>query len=427
MKLQQRAERLLDGAGEAAEGVAGMSPQDISNLIHELRVHQIELKVQNDELRRIQAELEKARDRYVHLYDFAPTGYFTVDGRGVILEANLTAAAMLGRQRAALVGEMFSRFIHRKDQDTWYLHRKHLLETGDFQSFPLRLLKNDCAELCVNLECLRVEDSQSELPQIRIAVVDITALKQAEEALKQLNETLEQRVFDRTEVAEARARQLCRLTAELALTEERERRRLAGILHDHLQQLLVGIRFSLDTLTGYVATDRKHALDMAYNLLAESIETSRSITAELSPPILYQNGLVAGLEWLCRWMQEKHGFSVELQMEPDIPAAQENTTVVLFQSVRELLFNAVKHSGVNSAKVVLSKDGSDRIRLLISDAGKGFDPDRTLASSEKKGGFGLISIRERMEFLGGRFEAESTPGKGTSITLIGPVEGSEAI
>ncbi|RJQ63567.1 MAG: PAS domain S-box protein [Desulfobacteraceae bacterium] len=244
----------------------------------------------------------------------------------------------------------------------------------------------------------------------------------AEEALWDLNEKLELQVTERTKLAESRAKQLARLTSELSLAEERERRRLAEVLHEHLQQLLVGVRLNLDALSSHVYGEKKPALDTALQLICDSIHTSRSITAELSPPILYQAGLVSGLKWLSRWKQEKYGFTVDLQVEPENIPLKEDMIVILFRSVRELLLNAVKHSGVNSAKVSLSKNGSDCLRIVVSDAGKGFNPNQIWEISEKQNGFGLFSIRERLEFLGGRLEIESAPGKGASFTLIAPVE-----
>jgi signal transduction histidine kinase len=242
----------------------------------------------------------------------------------------------------------------------------------------------------------------------------------AEEALWDLNEKLELQVTERTKLAESRAKQLARLTSELSLAEERERRRLAEVLHEHLQQLLVGVRLNLDALSGHVYGEKRPILDTARQLICDSIQTSRSITAELSPPILYQAGLVSGLKWLSRWKQEKYGLTVDLQVEPENITLKEDMIVILFRSVRELLLNVMKHSGVNSAKVSLSEDGSDCLRIVVSDAGKGFNPDQIWESSVKQNGFGLFSIRERLEFLGGRLEIESAPGKGASFTLIAP-------
>jgi len=118
-------------------------------------------------------------------------------------------------------------------------------------------------------------------------------------------------------------------------------------------------------------------------LISESIQSSRSITAELSPPILYQNGLPAGLNWLARSMQEKYGFAVELKLE-DFVISQQDLIIVLFQSARELLFNTLKHSGVKSAIVALVKNGSDRIELVVSDAGKGFDECFSIRNSGRR-------------------------------------------
>ena len=106
-----------------------MSAGDMAKTIHELRVHQIELKMQNEELRRIHEELEEARDRYSNLYDFAPVGYLTVNDGGIIEEANLTFATLMGMERSAFVGRPFSRFVQRKDQDVYYLRYKYLIES----------------------------------------------------------------------------------------------------------------------------------------------------------------------------------------------------------------------------------------------------------------------------------------------------------
>ncbi|TVR03317.1 MAG: PAS domain-containing protein [Desulfovibrionales bacterium] len=121
------------------------SPEAIQQMFHELRVHQIELEMQNEELRTAQAEIEAGRARYFDLYDLAPVGYVTVSEKGLILEANLTAATLLGLSRGVLVRQRISRFILKEDQDIYYLHRKTLFETGEPQEWELRLMKPDGA------------------------------------------------------------------------------------------------------------------------------------------------------------------------------------------------------------------------------------------------------------------------------------------
>jgi signal transduction histidine kinase/FixJ family two-component response regulator len=240
--------------------------------------------------------------------------------------------------------------------------------------------------------------------------------------LRASRDKLEERVRERTEELRRRADQLSVLASELTLAEERQRRRLAEILHDHLQQLLVGAKLNLESISGYIPKEQQQIYRNACNLITESIQTSRSLTADLSPPVLYQRGLAAGLQWLARWMKEKYGFTVELQTDPEIVLEEEAVTVLLFQSVRELLFNVVKHAGVSSARVGMYKENQNRLGIFVSDKGAGFDPGRILKRREPSGGFGLFSIQERLEFLGGHLGVESTPGEGACFTLIAPLK-----
>jgi two-component system cell cycle sensor histidine kinase/response regulator CckA len=181
--LRQQAEEKLKEAPGDSEDLSGMSPERMASLIHELEVHQIELEMQNDELRRIQGELERTRDKYSHLYDFAPVGYFTLSETGTIEEANLTISSMLGLERSALIGKPFTRFVLREDQDIFYKHHQCLLEAETYQSCDLRLLKKNGYELFARLECTVVKNKGDDLRQIRAAVSDISDIKRMEEEL----------------------------------------------------------------------------------------------------------------------------------------------------------------------------------------------------------------------------------------------------
>jgi PAS domain S-box-containing protein len=180
-KLRQRAEQKLKEASSGSEDLSGISPERMASLIHELRVHQIELEMQNDELRHIQGELEKTRDRYSHLYDFAPLGYFTVSEKEIIEEVNLTGATLLGIERRALIGKPFFRFVCRDNQDIFYKFRQRLLETEKPQSCELRLVKKDGHEFHARLDCMVIKNRGDDLRQIRAAVSDITERKLAQE------------------------------------------------------------------------------------------------------------------------------------------------------------------------------------------------------------------------------------------------------
>jgi PAS domain S-box-containing protein len=222
------------------------------------------------------------------------------------------------------------------------------------------------------------------------------------------------------QIAQRRAEQLQALAAELTQTEQRERQRLARVLHDHLQQLLVGAKFSASILRGKSKTkETQMVAAQLSDALDEAIRSARSLTAELSPPVLHEKGLAAGLEWLGRQMQEKHGLAVDVQIGADTEPDSEHLRAFLFEAVRELLFNVVKHAGVNRADVHLTRvDG--RLRVSVSDEGVGFDPSRLEGRASRAGGFGLFSIRERLGFLGGSLEVRSAPGAGCCFTLLAP-------
>jgi signal transduction histidine kinase/DNA-binding NarL/FixJ family response regulator len=245
-------------------------------------------------------------------------------------------------------------------------------------------------------------------PMILEMDIDVTEQRRAERELRDAHAELE-----------ARAEQLRRLTGELTLTEQRERRRMAKVLHDHLQQLLVGARFRTAILGR--AGDKVVALAAGEieELLEESIKASQSLTAELSPPILHEGGLDLGLEWLARWMADKHGLIVDLSIGESLPTVPEDVKVLLFESVRELLFNAVKHARVRTVRVnVRQADGA--LQITVSDSGPGFDPS-ALKPSGELGGFGIFSIRERLSLIGGRIEIDSAPGRGSRFVLTAPL------
>ncbi len=266
--------------------------------------------------------------------------------------------------------------------------------------------------------------------------------KRAEDALEKANEELELRVRERTadlsraidslqsevqarilaeQALRDRSNQLRELASELTLAEQRERRRMAKVLHDDLQQLLVGARFQLSPLQRFRDPAVQNAVKTVNELLSKSVDISRTLTSELSPPILYEGGLIPALEWLDRWMQEKHGLKIHLQFDrSESDSEPDDIKVLLFEAARELLLNVVKHSGVDIADVRLStKD--ELLQLTVSDQGRGFD----LADLTKRGfsgGHGLFGIRERIESFGGSLLIDSRPGEGSRFVLVVPVE-----
>jgi PAS domain S-box-containing protein len=252
--------------------------------------------------------------------------------------------------------------------------------------------------------------------------IDITERKRAEDALREARDELEQRVKDRTRTVEQRAAQIRHLAAELTQVEQRERRRLAQILHDELQQLLVAAKLNASALKQENPNGRQvqKTLDQIVDIMDQSIEISRSLTAELSPLILYVEPMSQVLDWLAAWMNEKYGLLVDVEADIQADPAYEEVRVLLYQAIRELLFNVVKHAGVKRATVRLRCRDEDRVELVVEDRGKGFDVTDGKAHCRGAGGYGLFSIRDRLELLGGGMELKSAPGQGTRVTICAP-------
>jgi two-component system cell cycle sensor histidine kinase/response regulator CckA len=178
--LRQQADELLKGQPKA--DLKKLPAEEAEHLIHELRVHQIELEMQNDELRRSQEELEASRSKYADLYDFAPVSYFTFDKNGLILEANLTGAGLLGFERSRLIKKPFSIFVEKDYQNSFYLHRKKVFDVSDRQTCEIKLKKKDGAEFYALMESIQVEDSLGN-KSCRTSIIDMTGRKRTEKTL----------------------------------------------------------------------------------------------------------------------------------------------------------------------------------------------------------------------------------------------------
>ena len=181
-ELRQRAEKMAPK--DAASSLDALSPADMRRALHELRVHQIELEMQNDELRRAQVEIEAARALYFDLYDLAPVGYITISEPGLIQQANLTAANLLGVARGTLLNRPLSHFVLKEDQDLYYLQRKQVSDTGRPQAGELRMRKSDGTPFWVYLVATATQDAE-DVPVTYVTLSDITERKQAEEALRE--------------------------------------------------------------------------------------------------------------------------------------------------------------------------------------------------------------------------------------------------
>ncbi len=221
-----------------------------------------------------------------------------------------------------------------------------------------------------------------------------------------------------------RTSQLQRLTAELSETEDRERHRLAELLHDDLQQLLVGSKLRLSMLTRKTQEmpEIYEPIQEAIDLLAESIQKSRGLSHELSPPVLHHGNLAEVLRWLGEQIYTTCGLKVHLRVADDADIHSQPLKTFAYKTVREMLFNVVKHANVKRAAVVVRRV-DQAIRVTVADRGRGFDPQRLEVASQN--GFGLFHIRERLQLLGGALTVRSAPGRGSRFVLTIPLDMTE--
>jgi PAS domain S-box-containing protein len=256
---------------------------------------------------------------------------------------------------------------------------------------------------------------------VMVALKDITERKRMEEELQHHAEHLEELVGERTGELLHRTRQLQKLTLEMSEAEDRERDRLAQILHDDLQQELAAAKFHLSVARGRVKCDPslQEIITTVDQMLKDAINESRRLSHELSPAVLRRSDLAEILRWLANEMRAKHGLTVRVQGRAHLQS--DAIKAFLYRTAQELLFNTVKHAQVNEAKVRVRPWGG-YIYLSVSDRGRGFDPG-TLGEAT---GFGLLSIRERIELLGGRMEIRSAPGQGSTFFVIVPTSAAAA-
>jgi signal transduction histidine kinase len=199
--------------------------------------------------------------------------------------------------------------------------------------------------------------------------------------------------------------------------EDRERKRLADILHDDLQQQLAAAKFHLGLLGNRIDGDAslREAIDRVGGMIKDAIAKSRSLAHELGPAVLYHGDFGEAIEWLARQIQAKHGLAVHVEVHGPVDGASDSIKVFLFRTAQEILFNVVKHAQVTEAAVrVRWRHG--QLWLTISDHGRGFDPK----ALRQTGGSGLFSIRERVELLGGRMKIRSAPGRGSTFLIAVP-------
>ena len=221
--------------------------------------------------------------------------------------------------------------------------------------------------------------------------------------------------------------QLRALASALSFAEQRERRRIATELHDHLAQMLILSRMKISMLQATAASaDARKPMEDIRQLLDESIDYTRTLIWDLCPPMLHDVGLEAALEWLAEQTQERHGIRVRFEDDEQPKVSDEDVRVLLFHAVHELLMNVIKHANASRA-VVAVRRREEQVEIRVEDDGIGFDMENMAGRVGQDGGFGLFSIRERLHVIGGTLEMNSSPGAGSRATLRAPLRPAAAV
>ncbi|MEN6338212.1 MAG: PAS domain S-box protein [Phycisphaerales bacterium] len=359
--------------------------------------------------------LSQSEDRYRTLVETAPDAIL-VHRDGRILYANDMAVRLSGAGTFGQLAQHSVLDFFRPGEREQAVERLLAAMAGNRLATREAVLRRlDGREILVEFHTAPVDFQGARA--IQTIVRDITERKRAEEELRELNATLEVRVARRTAELEQRTRQLKKLALELSQAEDRERKRIAEILHEDLQQQIAGAKFHLSLLADRDSrsSQQQAAVAKVDEMLRDAIEKSRCLSHELNPAVLYQNDLAEALRWLAGQMKSKHHLAVHVDACDEVSLQSDALTIFLFRAAQEMLFNVVRHAKVKEAVVRVGRHGR-YVRLSVSDQGRGFDPKKLTEST----GFGLLSIRERSELLGGRMRIRSGEGKGSACTIVIP-------
>jgi PAS domain S-box-containing protein len=332
---------------------------------------------------------------------------------GIIQSWNSAAERIYGYTKAEAVGKPITMLIpeERLPEETLILEKIRRGERVDH--FETVRIRKDGRQILVSLTVSPIKDASGEIIGASKSARDITERKQIEEDLKSLTLELDSRVSQRTHALTVSQDRLRGLATQLSLAEERVRRSLATELHDYLGQLLVVCRMKLSNALQGPTAERDQPLHDADRLLNDAITYTRSLVAQLTPPVLREFGLIMGLTWLAEQMKQ-HGLTVGITLNVPAVELSEEQSILVFQSVRELLMNVVRHADTKSATLTVDV-AQGTLVVTVQDRGRGFDPSADQSTTEPH--FGLFSIRERMEAVGGGFSLTSVPGGGTTARL----------
>jgi len=447
--LRRRAEvQLREQRKHPRPAAGGPKPAaDAQRLLHELQVHHVELEMQNAELQEARDRMEAQLEKYTDLYDFAPVAYFSLDDQGRIMEVNLTGANLLGVERSRLISRRLQQFVVPTSRPDFLRFLEQVFAGARKPACEAVLAKPDGAPFWVNFHGTSALSASSSQPWCRVAVSDLTSLKQAEatqrraEVLAAANRRLEAEIVRRmavedalkqaeqhlTELLEAARHtqdQLRHLSRQILRAQEEERKRISRELHDVIAQTLVGINIHLQALSQKVHIDPqglRSEIAQTQQLVATAVDIVHQFAVELRPMALDELGLIPALHSFMKELSKRTGLHIHFTTCPPDALKQLSSTrrTVLYRVTQSALVNVEQHAQASQVEVTLRKL-RNTVRLEIHDDGKSFEVERVLAAKRYQR-LGLLGMRERVEMVGGSFGVESKPGQGTTIRLQIPL------
>lgn len=376
----------------------------LKQALYDIKISNKDMLREIDDRKKIEKTLIESEMQVRTIINNAPTGIAVLDKEGWILECNTALQNMLDYNEDELSGVLFVQAIHPHDKALYNEKFKELINgDSDIYKIDSRYIHKEFQEVWGSLSASVVRDAAGQ-PQFVIAMVeDITAKRQTEEKIVNYQ------------------RQLQSLTFELSLIEERERRRIATKLHDHVGQVLTLVGIKVDELHEQISLSSCNPIvTEVRDLIGQTIKCIRSLMFELSPPILYDLGLEEAIEWLAEHFSQEHDLKIHVNRDKQPKPLKAEGNIMLFQAVRELLLNIIKHSKATYVKIHIQRACND-ICIKVEDNGIGFDFNMIDHNQHVIKGFGLFSIYERLEYYGGNMIIESNKSQGTKITLLMPI------
>jgi len=347
--------------GDRVSGAADLSRDDILKLLENLQVHRVELEMQNEELLRAQVDIEEARDMYRDLFEFSPIGYFTLNAKGIIQEINVTGAAMTGFERRTMKGKPFTDYVHRDDQDIFYLYMRKLAETGERENGEIRLLRSDGAYFNARLDGLGARNDAGEPKRVRLAVTDITGQKLSDRKIRELLDEKDLMV-----------RETHHRVKNNILT-------ILSILSIHRDRLPDG--FARETLTE--TTNRLRSMIVLYDKMSLPGKFASIGAGEYLGPLVEEIGRFTAAE----------GARVEMVHDIDEVVFPARNALAIGMLVNELITNSMKHGFPEgrrgTVRVSLKRHDRSDLILTVSDDGVGM-PNGADAPSSRGLGMGIV-------------------------------------